>query len=91
MDVEDACGAAGVAIVETEHSILNWLVQALTFSIISPMHITVTCAEGEMGSVEDSDIQIRRSSSAAVRDAAIREAVVRSAEAKAPIRIGFVD
>ena len=35
---------SGVAIVESEISIVNGLVAALTFSLYSPMHIKVTCA-----------------------------------------------
>lgn len=34
----------GVAKVETRHSFLNLVAQAITFSIFSPMEITVTCA-----------------------------------------------
>jgi hypothetical protein len=34
----------GVAMVETEHSFLNWLVGAITFGIYTPIHIKVTCA-----------------------------------------------
>jgi hypothetical protein len=36
----------GVARVETQHSILNMLAQFITFSIYSPMTITVQCAGG---------------------------------------------
>lgn len=35
----------GVATVVTEHSFLNGLVGALTFGIVTPIHVTVTCAE----------------------------------------------
>ena len=34
----------GVSKVETQHSFLNGLVAAVTFSIITPMQIDVTCA-----------------------------------------------
>jgi hypothetical protein len=36
----------GVARVETQHSILNMLAQFITFSIYSPITITVQCAGG---------------------------------------------
>lgn len=36
----------GVAKVETQHSFLNGLVAALTFSLYTPMQIDVTCAAG---------------------------------------------
>lgn len=45
VDAEGQC-SSGVARVETEHSFLNMLAQFVTFSIYSPIHITVTCASG---------------------------------------------
>ncbi len=43
----------GVAKVETQHSLLNSLVAIVTFNIITPMQITVTCASGgSMGSAD---------------------------------------
>ena len=36
----------GVALVETQHSFLNYIVGGLTFGIYTPIQITVTCAEG---------------------------------------------
>ena len=36
----------GVAQVDTERSFLNGLVGAVTWSIYTPMHVTVTCASG---------------------------------------------
>ena len=42
---------SGVAKVETQHSFLNLVAQALTASLYSPMTITVTCAAGRMGSL----------------------------------------
>lgn len=35
----------GVAKVETKHSFLNQVANALTFGIYTPIHITITCAE----------------------------------------------
>jgi len=46
VEAREQCGAAGVARVETQHSFLNSLVAALTFSIFTPMQIDVTCAQG---------------------------------------------
>lgn len=43
LDVKEQC-SQGVAKVETERSFLNGLVSALTWSIYTPMHTTVTCA-----------------------------------------------
>ena len=47
----------GVARVETQHSFLNGLVAAITFGIVTPMRITVTCASGGTSSV-GSDAQV---------------------------------
>jgi hypothetical protein len=42
----------GVAKVETQMSFLNWLVSAITYTIISPMDVKVTCAaSNKMGAV----------------------------------------
>jgi len=38
---------SGVSKVETKHSFLNGLVGGLTWSLYTPMQITVTCAQGE--------------------------------------------
>jgi hypothetical protein len=35
----------GVALVQTQHSFLNYVVGAITFGIFTPIQITVTCAE----------------------------------------------
>ena len=42
---KETCGQ-GVAKVETERSFLNGLVGAITYSIYTPLHVTVTCASG---------------------------------------------
>lgn len=36
----------GVAKVETQHSFLNGVVAAITFGILTPMQVTITCAAG---------------------------------------------
>lgn len=52
LDVAEDC-PNGVAIVETELSFMNLLVSAITFNIVSPMHLTVTCAAGGMAADDD--------------------------------------
>ena len=42
----------GVAIVETELSLVNQVVSAITFGIFAPMHIKVTCATGSGASID---------------------------------------
>ena len=51
IDASTTC-TDGVAKVETKISFLNGLVSALTFSIVTPMHITVTCAADGMSAIE---------------------------------------
>lgn len=43
VNAEQQC-TNGVAKVETRHSFLNMVAQMITFSLYSPMEITVTCA-----------------------------------------------
>jgi hypothetical protein len=45
ISTKEAC-PKGVAKVETERSFLNGLVSAITYSIYTPLHATVTCASG---------------------------------------------
>ncbi|MEM1117954.1 MAG: hypothetical protein AAF845_09300 [Bacteroidota bacterium] len=45
----------GVAMVETQLSFLNQVVSAITFGIVTPMHITVTCADGSAALDEDAE------------------------------------
>jgi len=47
----------GVAKVETQISAANGIVAALTFSLYTPMHITVTCAAAERADALPSDSQ----------------------------------
>ena len=46
----------GVAKVETQLSFLNQIASGLTFGLITPMHITVTCATGASAAL-DTDIE----------------------------------
>jgi Bor protein len=45
LNSKDTC-TQGVAKVETERSFLNSLVGAITYSIYTPLHATITCASG---------------------------------------------
>ncbi|MCB0720163.1 MAG: Bor family protein [Bacteroidetes bacterium] len=89
VDVSDVC-TSGVAVVETELSFLNMLVGALTFSIFTPMHITVTCAaDGMMGSADDADLSLSRSAESAEVQAVIEKAAGLSADLHRPVRISL--
>jgi Bor protein len=48
LNVKDQC-PQGVGKVETEHSFLNALVGAITWSIVTPIHTRVSCASGPVG------------------------------------------
>ena len=49
----------GVALVETEISILNFVVGVVTQGIYTPMTITVTCAKEDVVSLSDSSSVVR--------------------------------
>ena len=67
----------GVARVETQHSFLNGLVAAVTFSIVTPMRITVTCASGGTASLDAAAPVVRLDAAAttAEREKAFERAV----------------
>ena len=68
--VESKC-KSGIAKVETQHSFLNLLAQAITFSIYSPMQITVTCAASGTGSTKGAPaIKAGEDAQAAIQKAA---------------------
>lgn len=51
IDASETC-TNGIAKVETKISFLNQLVNGLTAGLVTPMHITVTCAVADRGSLE---------------------------------------
>lgn len=71
VDVSKEC-ADGVAKVETQHSFLNSLVAFLTFSIVTPIDIKVTCAGS--GGHASADFTIPESATPVERQAVINEA-----------------
>ena len=80
----------GVARVETKISFLNGLVSVLTGGIFTPMHITVTCADGgSMDRVDGVDIQVDPGATVEQRQQALNEAAQRSAEIGAAVFVSF--
>ncbi len=79
----------GVARVETQLSFLNGLVGALTFSIFTPMTITVTCAAGSSDGAADADVVLSEDGIAVQRQRALQQAALRSAEEGKPILVRF--
>lgn len=69
----------GVAMAETKISFLNGLVSAITFSIYTPMHITVTCAaDSDMSFLRDEELIIPASADARGLTDAFTEASVKA-------------
>jgi hypothetical protein len=79
---------AGVARVETQHSILNMLVTSLTFGLYSPMTIMVQCAAG----AEENDattLLVPASASLEMATSVFNEAVARAAGENRAVLVQF--
>lgn len=70
----------GVARVETKISFLNGLVSAITFSLYTPMHITVTCAESSAEAVQSSEAGEILTLSKKAGEKEVRNAISRASE-----------
>lgn len=82
--------SGGVARVETEHSFLNMLVGSLTFGIVTPMHIRITCAgaraELPAGTPE---VMVRSDAAPGVVQSAFATAADLAAETGKPVLVKF--
>jgi Bor protein len=79
LDVSSRC-PSGVARVETQHSFLNSLAAAITFSIYTPMTITVQCAAaGSPDAPASSSVRLPSDADGRQMSAAIEEAALMSA------------
>ncbi|NBC64452.1 MAG: hypothetical protein GVY07_02160 [Bacteroidetes bacterium] len=89
VDATEHC-SNGVAKVETRHSFLNMVAQAITFSLYSPMEITVTCASGT-GAVNgyNEPIELAKSSSNEAQQKTYSEAISVATETQKPVYIEF--
>lgn len=80
----------GVARVETRHSFLNLLAQFITFSLYSPMEITVTCASGSADIISgDNTIDLAKNSSEDLVRETFGKAAELSAKNEMPIYVNF--
>lgn len=80
----------GVAKVETRHSFLNMLAQFITFSLYSPMEITVTCAAaGADASVGNQSLELAKNSSEEEIQDAYNKAATLSSATEKPVYIQF--
>jgi hypothetical protein len=75
----------GVAKVETQHSFLNGLVAAVTFGIVTPIRLTVTCASGGRASLD----RVQAGHTVAERQAALDSAATRAVTTGNAIEIQF--
>lgn len=78
----------GVAMVETEITIVNALVQYLTLGIVTPMHIKVTCASGS-ASLEQPAIEVASGASTAAVQTAFAAAADAAVEGGEPVVVAF--
>jgi len=89
VNAEQHC-SNGVAKVETRHSFLNLIAQMITFSIYSPMEITVTCASGMGENIDQSkSIDLVRASTKEVKEKIYTEAVTIAAKTNKPVYINI--
>lgn len=89
VSAEEQC-ANGVAKVETRHSFLNMLAQFITFSIYSPMEITVTCATASADNSSDNQsIKLAKNSSEEVKQDTYSKAVALASKTEQPVYIQF--
>jgi hypothetical protein len=77
----------GVALVETQHSFLNYVVGAVTFGIYTPIQISVTCAEAtKTGSVDPvQDLVVPHGASAEDVRQVFRRAADRAVKSGEPV------
>jgi hypothetical protein len=80
----------GVAMVETQHSFLNMLVNAFVGIIWSPMTVTVTCASGGTASISPTDKVIGQpGASLEETKASFKQAAQLSAESGTAVFVRF--
>lgn len=79
----------GVAKVETQHSFLNGLVAAVTFGIVTPIQITVTCAGSGGGNDDAATLTVDESATTEQKAAAVQEAARLAVESDAAVYVQF--
>lgn len=89
INAEEHC-SNGVAKVETRHSFLNMVAQMITFSLYSPMEITVTCASGSADlHTEPQTLELAKNSSTEITKDTFGKAATLSAESDQPVYVKF--
>lgn len=89
VNAEQQC-TNGVAKVETRHSFLNMVAQMITFSLYSPMEITVTCASAsaDFGS-ENNMMELAKNSDEEVVKNTFEQAAKEAANSQLPVYVTF--
>lgn len=81
----------GAAVVETQQSFVNGLVNMLTFGLVTPMQITVTCAAEDAAALPAEAVTVAAAASDADAQTAIARAADRAVEAGEPVLVRFLD
>ena len=79
----------GVALVETELSVLNQVVSFLTAGIVTPMHIKVSCAGSTAALDAPAEIEVAIGSDLTDVQSAFGEAADRTAQSGDPVYVQF--
>jgi hypothetical protein len=88
IDVSQQC-RNGIATVDTQLTVPNWLATLVTLGIYSPRSVTVTCAQGRASLDGLKEIRVAADASQADREAALVEAAELSARTNQPVVIRF--
>lgn len=88
LNVAQQC-PGGVAKVETQHSFLNGLVAGITFGILTPMQVTVTCAATGRAAIDASASTVKAGASAADRASALEQAIEQANESGKAVLMQF--
>jgi len=89
IDVTQQCGRAGVAIVETQQTVPNWLVGLVTLGIFTPIDVKVTCASGSASLPSGATFYVARDASQSQREAVFAAAVAESQRTQHAVLIRY--
>lgn len=88
LNVAQQC-PGGVAKVETQHSFLNGLVAGITFGILTPVQVTVTCAATGRAAIDATAPKVTVGGSASEQAGALEKAIEQANESGRPVLLQF--
>ena len=88
LNVAQQC-PGGVAKVETQHSFLNGLVAGITFGILTPVQVTVTCAATGRAALDTNAPKVNAGSSSEAQAAALDTAVEQASRSGKAVLMQF--